>query len=202
MQAFFQLRQYQNSGNYVEYWGPSPPSATTDVGPYKVDDVVWNDACSIGSPIGWVCTTAGANGSVAVFTPFGFIGNPVAISTDSTHTVGFTLSAAQVTGGTANVTLILSGTLGAGANAQLPTVAALIAATPGFIAGYSYNLRIVNTSSGAYAWTVTTNSGSGTWTLTGTMSIAQNTFRDFVVTVTSLTTPAATITSVATGTYS
>jgi hypothetical protein len=44
---------------------------------------------------------------------------------------------------------------------------------------------------------VTTNTG---WTLSGTMTIAANTWREFVVTLNTLTT--ATLQSVATGTYS
>jgi hypothetical protein len=57
-------------------------------------------------------------------------------------------------------------------------------------------LRIINENT-TQTITVTTNTG---WTLTGTMTIATNTFRDFVVNLTSLS--AATLTSVGTGTYS
>lgn len=112
-------------------------------------------------------------------------------------TAGTTLLAADVTGGTVNVDLALTGTLGAGANAQMPTVAAIVAALPNPVVGLSYRLRIINESSANFAWTVTTNTG---WTLTGTMSIAQNTWREFVVTLTSLT--AATLQNVAVGTFS
>jgi hypothetical protein len=112
-------------------------------------------------------------------------------------TSGATLTAANVTGGEATVDLALTGTLGAGANAQLPTVANLLQSMYAPAVGSTYRLRILNRSSANFAWTVTTNTG---WTLTGTMSIAQNTWRDFVVTVTSLT--AATLQAVGVGTDS
>jgi hypothetical protein len=124
-------------------------------------------------------------------------GPQLAVFNSNTATAGTTLTAANVTGGEASVDLALTGTLGGAANAQLPTVANLLQSMYGPAVGASYRLRIINESSGAFAWTVTTNTG---WTLTGTMSIAQNTWREFVVTITSLTT--ATIQNVAVGTFS
>lgn len=136
------------------------------------------------------CTTAGAwlvqPGSTKA----------AAFNTNSA-TAGATLTAANVTGGVASVDLQMTGALGAGANAQMPTVAAMVNALHTPTVGTSFRLRITNASSGAFAWTVTTNTG---WTLTGTMTINQNTWREFVVTLNSLTT--ATLQSVATGTYS
>jgi hypothetical protein len=109
-----------------------------------------------------------------------------------------TLTAANITGGATEVTLNLTGTLTGASNATLPTVANLIAAiSPTAVAGQTYKLRIINSSSGNFAWTVVTNTG---WTLTGTMSVADNTWRDFYVTITSGTT--ATLQSVGTGTNS
>lgn len=115
----------------------------------------------------------------------------------NTATAGTTLTAANITGGASSVDLAMTGTLGGAVNAQLPTVAAMVAALHSPTVGTSFRLRIVNESSANFAWTVTTNTG---WTLTGTMSIAQNTWREFVVTLNSLTT--ATLQSVATGTFS
>lgn len=113
---------------------------------------------------------------------------------------GFTAAPQQIAGAAQNF-LNLTGTLVGAANMQLPTVAALIAALPTVVqnspGGISFQLRIINSSSGAFAWTTTTNTG---WTLSGTMSMAQNTFRDFIITITSLTT--ATIQSVGTGAQS
>lgn len=63
--------------------------------------------------------------------------------------------------------------------------------------GTAYRFRVTNASSGAFAWTIVTNTG---WTLGGTMTINQNTWREFVLTLNSLTT--ATLQSVATGTFS
>jgi hypothetical protein len=120
----------------------------------------------------------------------------VAFNTN-TATAGATLTAANVTGGEDLVDLAMTGTLGAGANAQLPTVANLLQSMYAPAVGSSYRLRIINRSSANFAWTVTTNTG---WTLTGTMSVAQNTWRDFVVTITSLTT--ATLQAVGVGTDS
>ncbi|MBN3809420.1 hypothetical protein [Paraburkholderia sp. Ac-20347] len=118
----------------------------------------------------------------------------------ATNTAGFTLAPAQVAGAAQNF-LNLTGTLTAAANAQLPTVASLIAQLPTVVqnapVGLSFQLRVINSSSGAFAWTLTTNTG---WTLNGTQSVAQNTWRDFIVTITGATT--ATIQSVGTGTQS
>lgn len=78
-------------------------------------------------------------------------------------------------------------------NLQFPTAAALVAALPAAlrVAGYSYNLGIRNSSGSANTATITTNTGI---TLTGTMTIAQSTTRNFVVTLTS--TSAVTVQSV------
>lgn len=96
----------------------------------------------------------------------------------NTATSATTLTAANITGGNDEVTLALTGTLGAGANATLPTVAALVATQPNFVIGQTYKLRIVNFSSGNFSWTVVTNTG---WTLNGTMTIAQNAARSFYI---------------------
>jgi hypothetical protein len=110
---------------------------------------------------------------------------------------GTTLTAANVTGGAATVYLAMTGALAGAANAQLPTVAVMAALLHSPTPGSSFTLRVLNESSGAFAWSVTTNTG---WTLTGTLSIAQNTWRDFVVTLTTLTT--ATLQNVGAGTFS
>lgn len=114
-----------------------------------------------------------------------------------TNTTGFTLTAAGNEAGAADCVLNLTGTLGAGANVQSDTAANIVAAVPNARAGMSYKLRIINSSSANFAWTLTTNTGI---TLNGTMSMAQNTWRDFIVTLTSLT--AVAIQAVGTGTQS
>lgn len=113
------------------------------------------------------------------------------------NTTSFTATGAQVSGGAGTVDLALTGTLAGAQNVTMPTVAALVSALQAPMPGMSYRLRITNQSGGAFAWTVLTNTG---WTLTGTMTIAQNTWREFVVTLNSLT--AATLQNVATGTFS
>lgn len=118
----------------------------------------------------------------------------------NTATAGTTLTAANVGGagpGIADaVYLNMTGTLAGAANAQMPTVAALVAQLPNVAAGQSYVFRVANTSGGAFAWTVTTNTG---WTLNGTVTIAQNAYRDFLITFTSLT--AATLQNIGGGTF-
>jgi len=119
----------------------------------------------------------------------------------ATNTTGFTATQQQVMAAEQSY-LNLTGTLGAGAALTLPTVAALLATlTPQQAqVGSTVVLRVINSSGGAFAWTVTTNTG---WTLSGTQSIAQNTWRDFIVQLTNVgTTPTATIQSVGTGTQS
>jgi hypothetical protein len=116
-------------------------------------------------------------------------------------TAGVILPASALVGGSSGVTLNMTGALVASALLVLPTVAALIAAltVPGYdpTIGQSYTLRIINSSSVNFPWTVTTNTG---WTLLGTMSIPQATTREFYLTITSLTT--ATLQSVGITGYS
>lgn len=112
-------------------------------------------------------------------------------------TTSATLTAANITGGIASVDLQMTGALAAGATATLPTVAQMVAALHSPVVGTSYRLRVINSSSGAFAWTIAAGTG---FTLNGTMTVAQNTWREFVVTLNTLTT--ATLQSVATGTYS
>lgn len=98
------------------------------------------------------------------------------------------LTGANIAGGSVKTVLNLTAVLGAGAAADLPTVADLVAAMQAAglnpVAGGSYELDIMNTSSGDFAWTITTATG---WTLNGTMTVAQNTARKCIVTFASLT---------------
>lgn len=110
-------------------------------------------------------------------------------------TAGFTATGANIAGGQALTALDLTGTLVGGAALTLPAVAALVLAMHSPAVGQSYMLRVINRSAGPFNWTVTTNTG---WTLNGSMAVAQNTWRDFVITLNSLT--AATAQTVGTGT--
>jgi hypothetical protein len=69
-------------------------------------------------------------------------------------------------------------------NLQFPTASDLVAAIPNAQVGFAYILEIRNGSGSANTATITTNTGI---TLTGTMTIAQNVTRRFIVTLTSLT---------------
>lgn len=118
--------------------------------------------------------------------------------TANTATTAATPTAASVIGAQFTV-LDMTGTLGAGVALTMPTVAVLLAADTNAFDGKSYKLRVINTSSANFAWTVSTATG---WTLTGTMSIAQNTYRDFVVTITSVGAATATCQACGVGTQS
>lgn len=125
-------------------------------------------------------------------------GEPDAAYNTNSATAGATLTAANVTGGSASVDLNLTGTLSGAANAQLPTVANLVKSLWAAKVGDTYRLRIIKSSADANAWTITTNTG---WTLTGpTFTIASGAWLEAVITLTSLT--AATFQTVARGTYS
>ena len=149
--------------------------------------------------IGWVTASGtwtgllfGTTGDVS---GLGFTVNFI-FNTNSA-TSGTTLTGANLTGALQEVTLDMTGTMTGDSNAQLPTVANLVAAIPNLMNGYVYKLRIINSSSANHVWTVTTNTG---WTLNGTMTIAQNTWRDFQLTLTSSS--AAVLLAIGTGTFS
>lgn len=98
------------------------------------------------------------------------------------NTTAFTATTAQVVGN-GLVVLNLTGTLGAGAAITMPT-AAQIFAVPKPV-GSVWTLRLINNSAGAFAWTLTAGTGD---TITGSATIAQSTYADYMVTVTSPTT--------------
>ena len=124
--------------------------------------------------------------------------NPADVYNTNTATDTTSLTAGNITGGWNTVTLAMTGTLGAAATGTFPTVTATVAAiSPAIVAGKSYRLRVINSSSANFAWTITGGTG---WTLAGTRTVAQNTWRDFLITFTSLT--AASLQSIGTGTNS
>lgn len=127
-------------------------------------------------------------------------GAPMAAYNTNSATANTTLTAANVAGGISTVDLAMTGALAGAATATLPTVANLLPSLYSTSVGSSYRLRVINESSGNFAWTIGAATG---WTLNGTMTIAQNTWRELVVTITNVGgTPTATLQSVATGTYS
>lgn len=107
----------------------------------------------------------------------------------ATNTTGFTATQSQIMGAETSI-LALTGTLGAGAALTLPTATVMLSTmTPQqAVVGSSTWLRILNAGGGAFTWTVTTAAG---WTLNGTMTVANITFRDFLVTCTGIGASAA-----------
>ena len=86
---------------------------------------------------------------------------------------------------------------GATPTLTLPTVASMLALLPDVVVGSTWYVRIINNNSGTATIALP---GGGGWTSSGTLTLATNTWRDFVISVTSLTgIGAATITSVGTG---
>ena len=113
---------------------------------------------------------------------------PTEFSTNSSTSSSTSLAAADINVVAAfGHTLSMTGAITVASNAQLPTVAALVAAwgagSP-VVVGQTYSFRVINTGgTGAGAWTITTNTG---WTLHGTMTVLVGNWRDFIITFTSL----------------
>lgn len=127
-------------------------------------------------------------------------GGPAAVYHADATVGAHVLTAANLTGASADVSLALTGALAAAANATTDTAANIIAAMASPAVGASYKLRIINESSGAFTWTVVGGTGV---TVSGVATIAQNTWREFIVTVTAVgAIPAVTLQNVGTGTYS
>lgn len=103
-----------------------------------------------------------------------------------TNTTNAVLTSANMNTGTHLAVVNMTGTLGSGQTLTLPTVALMVAGMHMPRVGKSYVLRVINTGVGAFSWTVTTSTG---WTLTagGTMTVAQNTSKDFLIQFQSLT---------------
>lgn len=106
---------------------------------------------------------------------------------------GSTAAAGQLTGAR---TVVMNNS-GANPGTYTTRTGAQMVADGNYQVGDSYLLRIVN---GQGTGTLTLAAGDANVTLTGTMTVAVNSFRDFVVTITGTNT--LTIQSVATGTWS
>jgi hypothetical protein len=109
----------------------------------------------------------------------------------------FTLSAANITGGASQV--VFQNTAGSGnVVATLPTVASALTAMELAAINTGYVLRFLNTSGSAGNWTLGNATG---WSIFGNTTVAQNTWRDFQIIVTSAASATASIRDVGTGTY-
>ena len=124
---------------------------------------------------------------------------PFSYATDSSA-AAHVLTAAELTGAANEVVLNMTGALTAAENATTDTAANIIAAIPQAqrFPGANYKLRIINSSSGAFAWTVVAGANV---TVTGTATVAQNTWREFLVTL-GATLSTVTLQSIGTGTNS
>ena len=92
-----------------------------------------------------------------------------------------TITAAQV------LTGILDGTPTAAATYTLPTAALLVAGIANCKVGSSFLLIVNNKSAGAFTITVAAGAGG---TGDGTLTVAQNVIRAFLILITNVTTPA------------
>jgi hypothetical protein len=101
---------------------------------------------------------------------------PPAKFTSISVTTG-TLAAGNASG--AQIVYLLSTGATPGSQA-MRTPAQILADTPGLTVGQSYTLRVLNTGAGTF--TLATDSGTG-FTMTGTMTVAQNVWTDFIVTL-------------------
>ena len=145
---------------------------------------------------------AGMNAVITVATITAF-GNPDVYT--NSQTASATLTALQMVGNPPNTGVVApfgqcfmfcNGSLGGGVTFTTPTVAQMIAQFTQWIVGTSYEFDIINAGTGQ---TVTLGAGTGV-TISGTAGVSNNTWRKFVVTLTSAT--AITITMLEVGTYS
>lgn len=121
----------------------------------------------------------------------GNISSPPAKFTTAALSVG-TLAAGAITGADM---VVLTNTGATPAAQTVRTAAQMLADTPGGYVGLSTMFRIVNTGAGTLTLTA---DGGATVTITGTATVAQNVFRDYILTFNTATT--ATIQSVGSGT--
>lgn len=129
------------------------------------------------------------------------VGNvPASYAYNTNAAIGSTtLTNANITGttyGFTGVTLTMTGALTGGGTATLPTLANLDLVINPYV-NQAWELRVINASSITNTWTIGANTG---WSLQGTMTIAQNTWREFYITLVSAS--SATLQNVGTGTYS
>jgi|688.fasta_scaffold285678_2 hypothetical protein len=131
-------------------------------------------------------------------------GTGVVINTSSvpffqlTATTVSTAGAVTYTAAQLKTGMILRDPNGAARADLFPTAADLLAAVPGAIVGTSFIVTIRNTADAAETITMTTNTGL---TLSGTMTIAQNEQKSFLVTFTNVGTAAVTIYSMGSVTF-
>ena len=103
---------------------------------------------------------------------------PLTTVTTNTTDANQTYTTDQVLGG------LIMRTIGAARTDTLPTAAALADAVQGAMVGTSFRFHIRNNAGGAFTLTVAAGAGGST---SGTMTIAQNNAKDFLVVFTNVT---------------
>lgn len=116
----------------------------------------------------------------------------VTVTTKSTAGAA-TLTASEILGG-----LLLRDPNGAGRTDTLPTAESLIAAIPGVMVNTSFQFDIRNTADASETITIAAGSGG---TTSGTMTIAQNNGKRFIVVITNNLQGSAAYTVYSLGTY-
>lgn len=121
------------------------------------------------------------------------------------QTAAATLTALQMIGNPSNTSVVgppqqafmlCNGSTSGSTTFTTPTVAAMVAAFPNWLVGSSYEFDIINAATGN---NVVLGAGTGV-TISGTATVSNNTWRKYLVTLTSAT--AITITMLEVGTYS
>ncbi len=135
--------------------------------------------------------TLATQGTGVVLPTVGPIINFATVTTDSTAGA-LTYTAAMLKGG-----IILRDPNGGNRSDVTPTAALLVAALPSCVVGNAFVFTIRNTADAAETITVTAGSGA---TLSGTMTIAQNNSKDFLVVLTNVTSGAEAYTVYSLGT--
>lgn len=106
----------------------------------------------------------------------------------NTASAAATLTAASLAQADVLNVVNMTGSLAGGANLTLPAATAYLAALAGAGLNSGSVLRVMNSSAGAASWTLTAGAGFGA---NGTLTIAQNTAREFAISVVNGTSCAA-----------
>ncbi len=164
---------------------------------------VGNNINSLATNAAWIIPPGYATELVGVTSTqwSGSIGNvPPAYAYNSNIAIGSAvLSGANLVGGVGfqDVTLAMTGALTGAATATLPSVANLQAVIYNPFINQSWRFRFINESTNNSTWTIASVSG---WSTGGTLTVAQNTWRDFYITQTAAASYG--FQSIGTGTYS
>lgn len=205
-------RNYSTSGtvttSYAQYAAVEDAGATdhTGFGIAYTADLFW-DAPTTGTGMGFYLVRNNASDRRGWYSVAGsgssFFGDPVTINgaispkyavATSADAAPVTYTAAQLLGG-----LVLRDPNGAGRSDVLPSAALMVAAIPDAVVGSGFEFTIRNTAD--QSETITITAPSGAVTLSGTMTIAQNNSKRFLVVLTNVTAAAEAYTIYSLGTF-